>query len=148
MMLGQPREDFMTTQTVHDVLGVLGPDDIGAEDGWEIIMNGEETRRPKSLTRVAITRAEVTFSNEANLKKFVDVLEASDKRLRAIPDAEVRYDWQRVLRKNLTVRFGVAWYDREFYLSRRDAYKSEFHSRMLRDFGLTPEDMRVEHIPL
>src|SRR5688500_10009579 len=139
----------MTSEkAIQDVLGVLRSDDASDQDGWQTVMTGEEARRPKSLTRVAITRAEVTFKNDTNLKSFLAVLESSDRRLAAISDAEVLYDWQRVMRKDLTVRFGVAWYHRDFFLSRRDAYRSEFHERLLKQFGLKPDDIRIEHIPL
>ena len=117
-------------------------------DGWEIILAGEEVRRPSSLKRVAITRAEVTFSSEENFIKFLEIIKETDQRLSKIPDIQVMYDWQLLRRKGLTVRFGVAWYDEEFYQTKMNAHLSELHSRVFSQFGVTKNEIRIEHIPL
>jgi hypothetical protein len=142
--------------TTHDVLGVLDDDrnpmrsqthfDVG--DGWELILPGEELRRPRSLQRVAITRVEITFSSEEHLSTFLEIIRQSDERLSQVPDSEAMYDWQNLRRKGLTVRFGVAWYDQEFYRKRKDAHRSGLHEGIFIQFGTTPSDLRIEHIPL
>ena len=111
-------------------------------------MKGEQDRRPSSLHRVAITRVEIKFDNEQSIKKFLEVLKETDDRLSQIPDDQVQYDWQRVAQKEQTVRFGVAWYDPEFFAARRDAYKSDMHRAVFADLGINPDSIRVEHIPL
>jgi hypothetical protein len=140
---------------INDPLGVLSADvpfrsadryDVG--DGWTVIMTGEEIRRAKDLRRVAITRGEITFGSEEQLKSFLDILRDSDARLSKVPDAEVVYDWQLVRRKDLTVRFGVSWYDDDFYQKRRNAYLSRLHGDIFARLGLKAEDLRIEHIPL
>ena len=146
----------MTDQAKPDPLGIL-PDntippksqvhfDVG--DGWEIILTGEELRRPKTLTRVAITRAEITFDSEANLLTFLELIKESDARLSKVPDSEVMYDWQMLRRKDLTVRFGVTWYDEHFYQQRKDAHHSSMHGNIFSKFGASADAMRIEHIPL
>ncbi|WKN46531.1 hypothetical protein [Tunicatimonas pelagia] len=137
-----------------DVLGVmtdgipLKNDSHYQIEGWERIMTGEEFRRSKELQRVAITRAEITFENEDDLLKFLEVLKDSDDRLSRVPDSLVMYDWQSPIRNNLTVRFGVAWYDKDFYKEKKDAYLSQLHSNIFKKFGVKVDDMRVEQIPL
>lgn len=137
-----------------DILGImtsglpLRSDSHYHVDGWERIMTGEEFRRSKDLKRVAITRAEVTFKNEDDLIKFIQVLKDSDDRLSKVPDSEVMYDWQSPTLRDLTVRFGVTWYDREFYKEKKDAYLTHLHANLFKQFGVDVKDMRIEHIPL
>jgi len=134
-----------------DPLGVQGSGNARKDklnEGWTVVMPGEESRRSKELHRVAITRAEIKFDSNENFKKFLEVIKASDERLRRVPDANVMYDWQMITRKGNTVRFGVAWYDKDFFLERKDAYKSDMHRGILSEFGVTPESIRIEHVPL
>ena len=145
----------MTKPTIQDALGVMSEGlplssakhyEVG--DGWKILMTGEELRRPKSLQRVAITRAEIQFSSEDNLLKFLEILKASDDRLSKVPDNEVMYDWQLVRVKDLTVRFGVTWYDKDFFAEKKDSYLSKLHTDLFKQFGIKAKDMLIEHIPL
>jgi hypothetical protein len=120
--------------------------DVG--DGWQVIMSGEDVRRAKSLQRVAITRAEIAFDSEEDLKKSLEIIKDSDARLSKVPDSEVMYDWQIVRRKGLTVRFGVAWYDQDFFQKRKDAYQSSVHQGIFKQFGVPSQSIRFEHVPL
>ncbi|GAB0152009.1 hypothetical protein [Marinobacterium sp. BA1] len=117
-------------------------------DGWERIYTGEEFRRPKDLQRVAITRVEITFSSEKNFEKFFSFLKESDDRLSKVPDSEVMYDWQSPIKNGLTIRFGVAWYDQDFYIEKKEAYLDKMHENLFKQFGAKVDDIRVEHIPL
>ncbi|HEX8174715.1 MAG TPA: hypothetical protein VF543_06310 [Pyrinomonadaceae bacterium] len=146
----------MPKNNVNDPLGVIEGSalptkalehfDVG--DGWVIVMNGEEDRRPRELRRVAYTRAEITFDSEKDLSKFLEIIKKTDERLSKVPDSQVMYDWQKIRRRGLTVRFGVAWYDEDFYRQRKDAHLSSLHQGVLSQFGVTPESLRIEHIPL
>ena len=144
----------MTKSKVVDALGVMESGvplksshyDVG--DGWELLLTGEELRRPKELRRVAITRVEIKFSTQENLDKFLEIIKESDSRLSRVPDNEVMYDWQNIVAKGLVVRFGVAWYDQEFFAQRRDAYLSKMHEEVFVKFGIKAKDIRVEHVPL
>lgn len=142
------------SKKLTDILGVmtsglpLKGDSHYHVEGWERVLTGEEFRRSKDLKRVAITRAELTFKNEDGLIKFMQVLKDSDDRLSRIPDSEVMYDWQAATLKGLTIRFGVAWYDREFYKEKKDAYLTQLHANLFKQFGVDVKDMRIEHIPL
>ncbi len=115
---------------------------------WKILLPGEEIRRGKHLQRHAITSAEIKFSNEDNLQKFFEIIKESDDKLSKIPDSEVMYEWQMISRKGLTVRFGVAWLDKDFYSARKDAYMSNLHSKVFKQFNISAKDIRIEHIPL
>ncbi|NAW60105.1 MULTISPECIES: hypothetical protein [unclassified Vibrio] len=140
---------------INDPMGVMSEGlplksskhyDVG--DGWKLVYTGEEFRRPKSLKRVAISRVEITFDSEKNLNKFLELLKESDDRLSKVPNDEVMYDWQAPRMKDLTVRFGVAWYDKDFFYEKKDVYLSDMHKSIFKKFGSKPELIRVEHIPL
>lgn len=140
---------------IRDVLGIMSDGlplssakHFNVGDGWEILMSGEELRRAKTLQRVAITRAEIQFSSEENLLKFLEILRESDERLSRVPDEEVMYDWQMPRVKDLTVRFGVTWYNKDFFADRKDAYLTKLHTDLFKQFGIKAKDMRIEHIPL
>ncbi len=134
-----------------DPLGVLKTDEFFDDDGFETIMPGEASRRSADLSRYASTTAEITFDNEEDLQRFLSVIEETDRRLAAVTDAEIRartsagYDWQRISRRDMTVRFGVMWYDQEFFERRKDAYKSAMHRVVLGDFNVSPDDLSVKH---
>ena len=119
--------------------------DVG--DGWVIVLTGDEITRPKTLIRVAMTRAEIVFSNENDYQKFMEVIRESESRMNQIPDSEVKYTWVIVRKKGLIVRFGVSWWDKKFYHERKDAYLSELHNRVFSKFNIKPDDLRIEHIP-
>ena len=126
----------------------LKSDPFYTVEGWERIYTGEEFRRSKELRRVAITRVELSFDCEDNFEKFFQFLKDSDDRLSKVPDSEVMYDWQSPMKNGLTIRFGVAWYDADFYIEKKDAYLSGMHTKLFSQFGSKAEDMRIEHIPL
>lgn len=119
-----------------------------AGDGWQIVLTGDEITRPKSLVRIAMTRAEITFETEDNFNRFLEIIKESEERMSKIPDNQVMYTWAIVRRKGLTIRFGVSWFDYDFYHERKDAYLSELHNRIFLQFGVTKDSLRIEHIPL
>lgn len=47
--------------------------------------------------------------------------------------------------KDFTVRFGVEWYDMDFFLKRKHAYQDHDHAKMYAQFGATTADIRVSH---
>lgn len=122
-----------------DPLGIIN------DDGWETILVGEETRRGSNVNRVATTSVELTLRSEEDFDRFFAVLKASDERLSKVPDEAAHYDWQMVFRKGLTVRFGVAWYDLEFFMARKDAYLSDQHNSIFDSFNVSTADLKVIH---
>ena len=134
-----------------DPLGVFTEKEYLNEDGFETVMPGEASRRALDLPRYASTSAEITFDNEEDLQRFLAVMEETDRRLASISDEQMRndpgqgYDWQKVLRKGLTIKFGVMWYKKDFFENRKDAYKSEMHASVLKQFNITPSDLKIKH---
>ncbi|WP_299085853.1 hypothetical protein [uncultured Ruegeria sp.] len=127
----------MTSDEFVDPLGVLG-------DGeWEMILVGEETRRGADIHRVATTSVEVTLKSEEDFERFFEIIKASDERLAKV--TAPHYDWQMVLRKGMTIRFGVAWYDLEFFMAHKDAYLSDQHSSLFDQFNIEAADLKVHH---
>lgn len=127
-----------------DVMGVLNMTPT-IPDGWELVMLGEESRRPTTLVRVAKTKVEVTLASEEDFDRFLEIIKESDEKLSAIPDNKVGYEWTLVMRQGLTIRFGVAWYNRKLFDNRKDAYLSEQHASLFENFHITAKDLKVVH---
>jgi small-conductance mechanosensitive channel len=45
----------------------------------------------------------------------------------------------------MTLSFGVAWYDMEFFNSKKDVFKDPNHSVIFSKFGKVPMDFDVQH---
>jgi hypothetical protein len=113
------------------------------EDGWEVVLPGEEDGRRAEKQLVAISRVEIRLKNDKDLKDCLAHLEESDRRLRLMKSQD--WDWQRVMIKDHTVRFGVAWYNRSFFESRKDAWTTPQHVSLYAAFGALPSDFSVTH---
>ncbi|UES60230.1 hypothetical protein GFK91_31440 (plasmid) [Roseibium aggregatum] len=138
----------MANEEYVDILGVLPESDMEQNRGWTTILSGEESRRPQSLNKVAITTVEVDLKSEEDFNRFFEIIKESDRRLSEIPDKEVMYEWVKVRRKGLSIRFGVAWYDQQFFNARKDAYLSNEHSSMFKEFHITSDDLKITHTQL
>src|SRR5687768_16306694 len=75
----------------------------------------------------AITQVSIDFEDEDKLRQCVRMLRWSDDRLRARPEQMLLWEWNRSFRDGMTIQFGVAWYDREFFERRKDAFKEAGH---------------------
>jgi hypothetical protein len=91
--------------------------------------NNDATRRGgKKL--VAWSECTYYCPDTATVERCVEALRESDERLRARPEELMLWDWQSTFFQadtdneagGGTVLLGVAWYDEEFYLDRRDAW--------------------------
>src|ERR1700685_940951 len=83
----------------------------------------------------AITKIEINFDNERDLRNCVRMLRWSDERLRARPDQMILWDWNKSFREGMNIYFGVAWYDRAFFERRKDAFKEPNHLGYYAMFG-------------
>ncbi len=111
-----------------------------------MILAGTEAganRRP-----YAVTKVEIKFDNEDDLRKCVRMLRWSDERLRARPEQLLAWEWERTFREDMTIYFGVAWYDREFYMRRKDAFLDPQHVSYYAMFGATPDRLKMTHTVL
>lgn len=133
-----------------DLLGVLEVNELfqpyETSDGWTVVLPGEEDGRRKKTGRelVAVTRVQITVPDDEALRRCVHELAESDRRLREL-SGKPPYDWQKVMIKGRVVRFGVAWYDREFFEQRNEAFKSAQHANIFAKFAVTPDQLEVEH---
>jgi len=69
----------------------------------------------------------------------------SDDRLRARPEQMILWDWQRSFREGMSIYFGVAWYDKEFFERRKDVFEEPSHVAYYSMFGATPDRFKMEH---
>ncbi|MGH8895528.1 MAG: hypothetical protein ACRDZ4_00565 [Egibacteraceae bacterium] len=87
------------------------------------------------------------------VQRCVEALRSSDERLRARPEELMLWDWQSTFFQadpeneagGGTVLLGVAWYDEEFYLDRRDAWFGVMHRRAYAKIGVPQENVTVTH---
>lgn len=105
---------------------------------------------PKEMDRggrkpIARTTCEITFSSEENLLRCVRALKESDEVLQKRPDEMKLWEWNKTYREGMKIVFGVAWYDKAFFESRKDAFKDSTHIERYREFGATVNDFVVEH---
>ena len=118
------------------------------EDGWTVVLPGESDGRKEAHGKkmVAETKVEIELDSVANLLKCIKALEESDRRLRELKTNH--YDWQIVSIKDLTVKFGVSWYDLDFYISKKDIWSQSDHATMFQQFGVPMEKISVKHYQL
>jgi hypothetical protein len=113
------------------------------EDGWTVVLPGEEDGRRGDKKVVAVSHVEIRLKSASDLSKCLEHLEESDRRLQMMKSQD--WDWQRVETKGNTVRFGVAWYNRSFFENRKDAWQSKQHSNLYTQFGASEQDFTVVH---
>lgn len=116
------------------------------DDGWLVILPGEEDGRRERTGKTLVARTLVTIEldNMDDLKRCVVELEESDRRIRELGDGN-DWDWQKVKTNERMIKFGVAWYDREFFEQRKEAWSDPTHARMYERFNASPDNFHVEH---
>ena len=109
-----------------------------------MILSGTEhpdaSRRP-----YAITKVEISFDNEHDLRQCVRLLRWSDDRLRARPEQLIMWNWAETFREGMNISFGVDWYDRKFFETRKDAFKEPEHAIYYAAFGAKSDDFKMSH---
>lgn len=110
---------------------------------FELLLEGGEARTDKSP--VAVTRCSITFNNTENLKKCVEALRISDEALKARPEERKMWEWNMTVRDGMTIRFGVTWYDYEFFKARKNAFLDNKHAAQYSRFNALPKDIKAQH---
>ncbi|MDI3291997.1 hypothetical protein [Polyangium sp. 15x6] len=139
---------MQSKELASDVMGIGQPDAFvpyTTEDGWRVILPGEEGGRRQAAGKVlrAFTKVEITLTSKEDLESCVRHLEESDRRFAA--NTENPWDWAKVMIRDLQVRFGVAWYDLEFFSTKKEAYSDPKHIGLYAKFGATLDNFKVEH---
>jgi hypothetical protein len=133
-----------------DIMGIYNSNDLFqpylTEDGWTVTQPGEEDGRRKKYnkTLVAETKVEIKLKDEESLNICLKELEESDRRIRELSGGG-SYDWQKVLVKDLVVRFGVAWYNLEFFEQKKEVWSDPNHASVFKKFGAGIKDFTVSH---
>ncbi|WP_343703593.1 hypothetical protein [Chitinophaga sp.] len=134
----------------EDLMGIFNKDEVfqpyTTPDGWTVILPGEEDGRREKYGRkiVAVTEVEIKLTDENSLNICIRELEESDRRIRERSGGG-GWDWRKVLVKDFDVRFGVAWYDRGFFESRKEAWANPEHAKIYEKFGAGIENFKVNH---
>jgi hypothetical protein len=142
------------SQTMRDVLNISGDlvpeldevlEELLERGKRERVMILAGTEGGRHRRPYAVTRVEIAFDNERDLRSCVRMLRWSDDRLRARPDQMILWDWQRTFREGMKIHFGVAWYDQAFFERRKDAFKEPAHVGYYSLFGATADRFSMEH---
>lgn len=107
-------------------------------DEMILVLPGTESDR----IPLAITKVEITFSNEADLQKCVTLLKESDVALKTAPKP---YDWQFAVRKGLKIYFGVNWFELDFFKEKKDVFQNNQHGSIFKSFNSSIENFVVKH---
>ncbi|RLU82096.1 hypothetical protein CTZ27_31390 [Streptomyces griseocarneus] len=91
--------------------------------------------------------------DRATVEQCIAHLKDSDDRLRNRPEEQMLWDWQCTYFEadpdnkagGGSIILGVAWYDREFFDDRREAWFGAMHKRIYKDIGVPLENIIVEH---
>lgn len=125
-----------------DILGIIER----CDDDRVLVLPGElRAGRRGDKKVIAVTKCELSFEKEEDIQTCIEQLKASDAEMAKRPDSQQKYDWICVWRRGMTLDFGVAWYDKEFFDQRKDAYKSATHEELFKKFGAKPTDFKIEH---
>lgn len=114
------------------------------KQGRVMILSGTERPDDKQRVPYAETRVVIEFDDEESLRTCVRLLRWSDDRLRARTDQVLLWNWDSTHREGMTIRFGVLWYDRDFFEQRKDAFKDESHQGYFSHFGANASDFKME----
>lgn len=119
------------------------------------VLVGEDDDSARRGDKKLIASSECTYycPDAATVERCVEALRDSDERLRARPEELMLWDWQSTFFQadpdneagGGTILLGVAWYDEEFYLDRRDAWFGVMHKRAYATIGVPLENVTVTH---
>lgn len=112
------------------------------EDGWTVVLPGEEEVRGDKIV-VASSDVEIRLKSSDDVQKCIRILEGSDRRLKLVFSNP--WNWGPAMYKGNIIRFGVAWYDLEFFESRKNAWFGDDHRAFYSQFGATVDDFTVNH---
>jgi len=136
-----------------DILNIQGEDIPDIDKELDALLKKGEKERinilPGASTKIfgkkkpyARTNVQMEFDNESDLRRCVRLLRWSDERLIAL-GSTISWSWERTIREGMSISFGVNWYDKEYFLKRKDAFKDSNHLSYFRMFGKSTSDMQI-----
>ncbi|MEJ7732078.1 MAG: hypothetical protein WKG00_23065 [Polyangiaceae bacterium] len=109
------------------------------------ILNQPLETPPAGRTLYAQTSVSIVLNDGVNRQKCIDALIQSDIELRKRPDSYKLWEWDVTHVVGNTVFFGVSWYDRSFFDSRKNAFLNTAHQGYYAAFGATAGNFTVRH---
>jgi hypothetical protein len=118
-----------------------------------VSLGGETEERRAGREAIAESHIEMTLATDEAVAVCLAELEASDRRLAERTKkgpCPSPYDWQVVTLEHNdagggTVRFGVAWYEEDFFQEKKDIYLDANHGGLFSKFGVEPSNVKVTH---
>ena len=109
------------------------------------LLDGSMLPQHEGLKRYAYTHVHMDFDNEDDLIRCVRMLQWSDERMRSRTDPMILWEWTRSYRHGMSVEFTVAWYSKDFFDERKNAFMDPQHASYYSSFGLKPSDIKIKH---
>lgn len=119
-----------------------------------IVGESDDPGRRGDKTVIAFSDCRYFCPDEETLVRCVEHIKASDERLRSRPQEQMLWDWDTTWMqyndpddpsKGGIVFLGVAWYDRDFFDDRKDAWFGRMHTREYQEIGVPLEEVTVQH---
>jgi len=110
------------------------------------ILDGSALEQHDHLKAYAYTVVKMKFTNEDDIIRCARMLQWSDERMRARTDPVILWKWQESYREGMIMEFSVAWYSKEYFEARKNAFKDASHASYYSKFGLKPADIKTKHV--
>lgn len=116
-----------------------------------VTLGGSTSERIRGREVIAESHVSLNLDTLEKKEVCLEKLEESDRRLASGPiTTSPGYDWQFVFEESLSdgtykVHFGVAWYDSDFFESKKTVFEDRRHQGIFSSFGVDAEDVSVSH---
>ena len=115
----------------------------------ELVLWGEEApERRGDRTIVAQSQCDFTLDDDVAVERCIAELRSSDEKLAKNPNS--KYDWQRTWLQRReggggTISFGVAWYDQEYFDTKKNVFLGRMHDAIFSKIGVSADAVHVSH---
>ena len=112
-----------------------------------LLVFGTENGRGLGLSFLARSSVNFKIPDHVDFDRCLKDLRLFSAILRVRKQSDVFYGWDNVYvsRANRVVAFNLLWYDMDYFIKRKNAFNSILHERVFRDFGLSANEINVEH---
>jgi hypothetical protein len=110
------------------------------------ILDGSALEQHDHLEPYAFTVVKMNFTHEDDVIRCARMLQWSDERMRARTDPVILWAWKESYRDKMLMEFSVAWYSKDYFEARKDAFQDTSHASYYSKFGLSPKDIKTEHV--
>lgn len=110
-----------------------------------LLFYGTENGRSLGLTVYARSFVGFKIPESIDFDRCLKELRFFSAVLRVRKPSDVFYGWDSLYFSLIkrTIAFEILWYNEEYFKKRNKAYKSIFHERVFKDFGITADEINI-----